>query len=74
MLRFMEMFLHTSKRSAQGEMSYGAPRPRDLSLLLEQESTASVPAAPGTMLASNPSAVAEVVMRRGSFLSADCHF
>lgn len=54
MLRFMEMFPHASKCLVWGEMSWGAARPRDLSLPSEQESTTAVPAAPGTELASHP--------------------
>lgn len=52
-------------------MSHGALRPSDLSFLWLQESTACS----GSKIGFKPTAtVAEVVMRRAVFLSADCHF
>lgn len=52
-------------------MSHGALRRTDLSLLWLQESIACSGSRVGLRSAAT---VAEVVMRRGSFLSADCHF
>lgn len=52
-------------------MFHGALRPSDLLLLWFQESTACS----GSRVGLKPAAtVAEVVMRRAVFLSADCHF
>lgn len=63
-----------SKCSAQGEMHRSSSR---LSVLQGEEFPAPFLAAPGQPLCRaglRGSVMAGVVARRGSFLSADCHF